>query len=146
MATTSLHKVSTTMRWITRVIALIVTVLFLFWYTIFGVGSVVTDLHGAITADIIPGVAFGILVLTGYILSWWRERIGGILFILASFGVMVAAVVNQSQHLVAGWSLSQYIPSFIRGFLQLGFPLLITGILFLVVPWLSKMASSQSRL
>jgi len=84
------------MKWVTRVIALFVTVLFLFWYTIFGVGSVVTDLHGAITADIITGVAFGILVLTGYILSWWRERIG--------------------------------------------------GILFLIVPWLSKMARSQSRL
>jgi hypothetical protein len=146
MATTTLHKVSTIMRWVTRGIALIVTLLFLFWYTIFGVGSVVTDLHGAVTADIIPGVAFGILVLTGYILSWWRERIGGILFILASLGVTVAAVVNLSHHLVAGWSLSHYIPSFIRGFLQLGFPLLIIGFLFLIVPWLSKLERSQSRL
>jgi hypothetical protein len=134
------------MRWVTRVIALLVTVLFLFWYTIFGVGSVVTDLHGAITAAIIPAVVFGILVLTGYILSWWRESIGGILFILASFGVTVAAGVNLSQHWPAGWPMSRFIPYLIRGFLQLGLPLLITGILFLIVSWLSRMERSQSRL
>jgi hypothetical protein len=146
MNTTSLHKASTTMRWVTRGIALLVTILFLFWYTIFGVGSIVVDLHGAITADIIPGVVFGILVLTGYILSWWRERIGGVLFILASVGVTVAGVVNLSQHLPAGWSMLQSIPILIRGWLRLGLPLLITGILFLIVSWLSRMERSRSRL
>ncbi len=146
MNTTSLHKASTTMRWITRGIALLVTILFLFWYTIFGVGSIVVDLHGAITSDIIPGIALGILVLTGYILSWWRERIGGVLFILVSVGVAVTAVANLSQHLPAGWSVLQSAHGLVRGWLQLGLPLLITGILFLIVSWLSRMERYQSRL
>lgn len=137
MAPISLHKVATVVRWTARVIALLITPFFLFWYTLFGVGSIITDLHGAITANIILPIALGILVLAGCVLSWWWERLGGMLFILASVALAVGP-------LISGWStlrilsITNILADLLRGWVIFGLPLLIAGILFLITSWLSR--------
>ena len=85
-----MYKRQTVVRWAARVTALIFTLFFFFWNTVYAVGSIVTDLRGAITTDIIIPIALGLLVLAAYVLSWWRERLGGMLFIVVSitFGVI----------------------------------------------------------
>jgi hypothetical protein len=115
-------------RWAARVIGLIITIYFIFWYTIFNVGSVLIDSHSQISANMLVPLGFGILVLAAYILSWRNERLGGILFILASIGTAVVEAVS-------GWS---FIIRSIRGWLFLGFPLLIAGVLFLISSSLSR--------
>jgi hypothetical protein len=135
----------TALRLITRILALLITIWFLFWYTVFGIGSVVTDLHGRVTTAIIPEIIFGIVILTAYAFSWRREDIGGILFIIASFGVTVAGFINGLQHPVSGWSLLLYIQIFVNGWTHLGFPLLLVGVLFLVVWRTSRAEQAQAK-
>ena len=71
MASTRQHQTVTVVRWTARVLALIFTLVFFFWDTVYAVGSIMTDLHGAITTDIIIPIALGILVLAAYFLSWY---------------------------------------------------------------------------
>jgi hypothetical protein len=125
------------LRWITRILALVLTVWFLFWYTVFGIGSVVTDLHGRITPIIIPEIAFGIVLLTAYIISWWKENIGGILYVVASLGVTIPGFIDLFR---PGYDMtySQRFDLLIRGWTHLGFSLLLVGVLFLIVWRMSK--------
>ena len=137
MASTRQHQTVTVVRWTARVLALIFTLVFFFWDTVYAVGSIMTDLHGAITTDIIIPIALGILVLAAYFLSWWRERLGGMLFILVSvtFGVI---------HLISGLSglhirsITNMLSGWLIDWAILGLPMLIVGILFLITSWLSK--------
>jgi hypothetical protein len=131
------HKTASIIRWTARVLALFFTISFFFWNTIFVVGSVVTDLHGAITADLILPVALGILVLAADVMSWWRERLGGILFIVVS--AAYAAIL-----LITCWpgvriiSMSSVIKGVFIDWSILGLPLLISGILFLIAAQKSR--------
>jgi hypothetical protein len=131
------HKTVSIIRWTARILALFFTISFFFWNTIFVVGSVVTDLHGAITADLILPVALGILVLAADAVSWWRERLGGILFILISAAYVVILLINgwSGVHII---SMTSVIKGVFIDWAILGLPLLIAGILFLI-------AARQSR-
>lgn len=82
------------LRWITRAVALVVTLYFLFWYSIFGALSILTDSNGVIKWQVFHPIVLGALVLTGFTLCWRRERMGGILFVLASIGVLVGPLVS----------------------------------------------------
>ena len=68
-----------------------------------------------------PGVLLGIIgaiALAGCILSWWRERLAGILLILtaAALGAHIGVFAGRNQLVV--WSM-------------LGLPYLVAGVLFL---------------
>ena len=68
-----------------------------------------------------PGVLLGIIgvvALAGYILSWWRERLAGILLVstAAALGAHIGVFAGRNQILV--W-------------LVLGLPFLVAGVLFL---------------
>jgi len=125
------HKTASIIRWTARVLALFFTISFFFWNTIFVVGSVVTDLHGAITADLILPVALGILVLAADVMSWWRERLGGILFIVVSAAYAVILLITRWTG-VRIISMSSVIQGVFIDWAILGLPLLIAGILFLI--------------
>ncbi len=142
MAAISLHKASTPMRWVARVIALPIAILFLIITILYVVqlGSIETKLHRAITLNMIISIVPGILVLAGYALSWWRERIGGILFILASFAFGLESLHRWS--IISTISTQNAVVYIFKGWAILGLPLLITGILFLVVSWLPRMKRS----
>ena len=125
------HKTVSIIRWTARILALFFTISFFFWNTIFVVGSVVTDLHGAITADLILPVALGILVLAADVVSWWRERLGGILFIVVSAAYAVILLITRWTG-VRIISMSSVIQGVFIDWAILGLPLLIAGILFLI--------------
>jgi hypothetical protein len=138
MAITSLQKVSTPVRWIARVASLLIAILFLIIVIINAVQIVpyVTRLHGAINFNMIVTIVPGILVLAGYALSWRREWIGGILFILAAFAISLESL---NRWLAISPISNQNVVTYIfKGWVVLGLPLLVTGILFLVVSWLTR--------
>ena len=131
------HKTVSIIRWTARILALFFTISFFFWNTIFVVGSVVTDLHGAITADLILPVALGILVLAADAVSWWRERLGGILFIVVSAAYAVILLITRWPG-VRIISMSSVIKGVFIDWAILGLPLLIAGILFLIAAQKSR--------
>ena len=79
----------------------------------------------------IEGILLGILVaiaLAGGIISWWRQRLGGILLVLASIGLGIhIGIIAQRNHFLV-W-------------LVLGFPYLIAGGLLLYAWWLERKAA-----
>ena len=131
------HKTASLIRWTARVLALFFTISFFFWNTIFAVGSVVTDLHGAITAYVILPIVLGILVLAADVVSWWQERLGGILFILISAAYAVILLITRWSG-VRIISMSAVIKGVFIDWAILGLPLLISGILFLIAAQKSR--------
>ena len=133
----SQHKTTVLVRWTARIIALLFSIIFFFWNTVFAVGSVMADLHGAITGYIALPIALGILVLAAEIVSWRRERIGGILFIMLSAAYFLIHLIND----FSGLKFIS-IPYMIRGLFTdwaiFGLPMLIAGILFLLAARRSK--------
>jgi hypothetical protein len=127
-------------RWAVRIIGLISTIYFLFWYTFFSIGSSLGDLPGQVTTNMISPVVFGLLVLVAYVLSWRYERFGGLLFVLAAAGTFVVGAVN-GVRLGNGWFS---FALFIRGWLYLGLPPLIAGVLFLMLSWVSQRHSASN--
>ena len=79
----------------------------------------------------VEGILLGILVaiaLAGGIISWWRQRLGGILLVLASIGLGIhIGIIAQRNHFLV-W-------------LVLGFPYLIAGGLLLYAWWLERKAA-----
>jgi hypothetical protein len=74
------------------------------------------------------GILLGILIvlaLAGGIMSWWRERLGGILLLLAAIGlgILIGAYAGQSR--LIAW-------------LIIGLPFLIAGGLLLAAWWLER--------
>ena len=79
----------------------------------------------AFTAEgIILGI-FVIIALAGGILSWWQERNGGILMVLASIGLGIHIGVCAGRNHFIAW-------------LIIGLPFLIAGGLLLAAWWLER--------
>ena len=75
-----------------------------------------------------------VIALAGYIVSWWREQVGGSLLILVSIAFGILPSINAQP----SWSVLQAL----QGWLMLGLPFLITGVLFLISSWLSRKTGS----
>jgi len=95
------------------------------------------DLHGAITGYIVLPIALGILVLAAEIVSWRRERIGGILFIVLSAAYFLIHMINDFSGL-RFISITYKIRGLFTDWAIFGLPLLVAGILFLIAARLSK--------
>ena len=126
-------KASTPIRWVVLSLASLVAVVCVFTTVSYAVQvvSYVTSLHRTPNLNMIISVVPGILFLAGYALSWWRERLGGTLFILAS-----VAIGLQYFHLWLNISSisNQHMANYIfRAWAPLGLTPLIIGILFIVV-------------
>ena len=143
MASTSLHKATTPVMWSARATSLLITILFLIITILNAVQivSYITSSHRAINLNMLLSVVPGMLVLAGYALSWRWERVGGILFILASFAIGLESLHRWS--IISPISTQTAVIYIFKGWAMLGLPLLVTGILFLVVSWLSKMKRSS---
>jgi hypothetical protein len=85
---------------------------------------------------------FGIFILSADVTSWWRERLGGLLFISASiFFVVGCLVLGDSEarfYPGASFVLSRYLINLLRSWLVVGMPQLVFGALFLITAWLSR--------
>ena len=118
------------MRWTGRVIGLFTAGFFLAFLIGEAISEVLAEDWEATIG--VEGILLGILVaiaLAGCIISWWRQRIGGILLILASIGLVIhIGIIAERNHFLV-W-------------LVLGFPYLIAGGLILYAWWLERKAAS----
>ena len=117
------------MRWTGRVIGLFTAGFFLAFLIGEAISEVLAEDWEATIG--VEGILLGILVaiaLAGCIISWWRQRLGGILLILASIGLGIhIGIIAQRNHFLV-W-------------LMLGFPYLIAGGLLLYAWWLERKAA-----
>jgi hypothetical protein len=130
MSVTIRQRLAKGLRWTARVIGLSGTVFYLFcWFVSSQFGDSVIR-SGAASIFLTATV---IIALEGCIISWWREWLAGVLFIiswLVSFGVVVRKIGHPSDS--ADW------------WLGVGLPLLVAGLLFLLSWWLSRKTSSSA--
>jgi hypothetical protein len=142
MAAAKTPKSANIIRWVARIIGMPVSLLLFLGYTIQPVREVISDLHIQITADLLLAVAFGFLVLLAYIVSWRRERIGALLFLLASItqliGIQFYANPEHGYFPATSVYMSPHIIYLIRDWAWIGFPMLIMGILFFAASWMSR--------
>jgi glucan phosphoethanolaminetransferase (alkaline phosphatase superfamily) len=142
MAAVKTPKSANTIRWVTRIIGLPVSLLLFLGYTFQPVREVVSDLHTEVTANLLLAVAFGFLVLLAYMVSWRWERVGALLFLLASvtqvIGIQFYANPEYGYFPATSVYMSPHIVYLIRDWAWIGFPMLIMGILFFVASWLSR--------
>ena len=111
------HRLAKWMRWAARIIALGAAGLLMMML----IGGALTEGLGQDTTEAIQGISLGILgliALAGAIVSWWRERLAGILLVLTAvgFGIHIGIVAGHN-HILA-WSI-------------MGLPYLIAGGLLL---------------
>ena len=103
------------MRWAARVIGLVAAVFFLTML----IGSAAEALTGNLEPVTIGGALLGILgaiALAGCIVSWWRERLAGILLVLTSVGLGIHIGFYAGRNHFLTWSM-------------LGLPYLVAGLL-----------------
>jgi len=103
------------MRWAARVIGLLAAGFLL----VMLIGGALTEGLGQDLTEAIQGISLGVLgliALTGSILSWWRERLAGILLVLtaAGFGIHIGLCAGRNHFLA--W-------------LMVGFPYLVAAVL-----------------
>jgi len=123
------------MRWAARIIGIVILVLFL-WFLI---GEVIMSIQTKgfkFEAESLFIVIPTVIALSGCIVSWWRERVGGSLLILASIAFGIFPSVSAQQHQVP-WSVGQALVHW----LMIGSEFLVAGVLFLISSWLSRRAS-----
>ena len=142
MAAAKTPKSANIIRWVPRIIGLPVSLFLFFVYAIDPVREVVSDLHVPISANLTLAVVFGFLVLLAYMVSWRWERVGALLFLLASItqviGIQFYANPEYGYFPATSVYMSPHIVYLIRDWAWIGFPMLIMGILFFVASWLSR--------
>ena len=113
------YRLAKRMRWAARVIGLLGAGFLL----VMLIGAAVDEftaegLEPVETAGILLGVLGG-LALAGSIVSWWRERLAGILLVLVSAGLGIHIGVYAGRNHFLVW-------------LMLGLPYFVAGVLFLI--------------
>ena len=117
------------MRWTGRVIGLFTAGFFLAFFIGEAISEVLAEDWEATIG--VEGILLGILVaiaLAGCIISWWRQRLGGILLILASIGLGIHIGIIAPRNHFFVW-------------LIMGLPYLIAGGLLLYAWWLERKAA-----
>lgn len=132
MTGTESHRASLIINWVARIMGLIILVILLMIL----IGETVTSIQD-------EGFKFDIeslniiiptaIALIAYILAWWHKIIGGSLLIFVSIVLGILPSISARQH-QSSWSLSNAL----QGWLILGFPFLIVGVLFLISAYLDR--------
>ena len=132
MSATKRQLTAKRIRWAARIITLVITVLFL-WFLIGETIMSIQEEGFKFYAESLFIVVPTAIAVSGCIVSWWRERVGGSLLILASIAFGIFPSVSAEQHQVP-WSMLDAL----LNWLMLGSEFLIVGILFLMSSWLSQ--------
>ncbi len=108
-------------RWAARVIGIIVGA---FWV----ISLIASSIAEFGTPVLIEGYILAGLVtinVTGVIIAWWKEKIGGIIIVAAAAALCTFSYIEAGHNKILAMLFS-------------GFPFLISGILFLIIWWRSK--------
>ena len=119
------YRLAKRMRWAARVIGLVAAGFLLTMLIGAAIAEVLTEISEPIT---IEGILLGILgaiALAGCIVSWWRERLAGILLILTAVGLGIHISICAGRNHFIAW-------------LIVGFPYLVAGGLLLTSWRLSR--------
>jgi hypothetical protein len=118
-------------KWAARIITLFIAA----FYLIMWIQNLIFMQNGGFKFDVdnLLVVVPPVFALSGCIVSWWRERIGGSLLILASVMYGILLYISTQQHQLL-WSM----PALLLNWLMLGSVFLIAGILFTVLSRLSN--------
>ncbi len=125
MSARNLPHLAKRMRWVARIICLIVTV---FGATML-IGEAISEFlaQGFITTSIEGGllVMIGLVALAGCVMSWWRDLPASILLVATSAGLGVHIGIFAGRNHFLAWSI-------------LGLPYLVAGVLLINAWRLSK--------
>jgi len=125
MSDSKQYRLAKWLRWSARVIGLIAATMCL--VVLIGEG-VIEDWEAINQADMIAGIligVFGAIALAGCIISWWRERLAGILLILTAIGFGIHIGIYAGRNHFIAW-------------LMVGFPYLVAAALLFYSWWLSR--------
>jgi mannose/fructose/N-acetylgalactosamine-specific phosphotransferase system component IID len=124
------ERLAKRMRWAARIIGLVAAGFLLAMMIGAAIAEVLTEGWETITTDI-EGILIGVLgaiALAGCIISWWRERLAGILLVLTAVGLGIHISICAGHNHFLAW-------------LMVGFPYLVAGVLFLTSWRLSRKTS-----
>ena len=114
MSQSGRHRLAKPMRWTARAIALAGAMFFLAML----IGAATTDGSEPITTEGILLGVLGVIALAGCVVSWWRERLAGILLVATAVGLGIHIGVCAGHNHLLAWSM-------------LGLPYLVAGVLLL---------------
>jgi len=115
------------MKWVARVIGLIAICVFLTLLVVEVILQGLFESPEPVNEIFYIVILLECLALAGIIISWWRERLAGILLAVACAGLTIRIVYAEDSHLLA-W-------------LIIGFPYLVASVLLLVSWRLSSQTS-----
>jgi uncharacterized integral membrane protein len=131
MKVTKVKHSSTIIKWVARIVGLIVLVIFV----VFLIGNTVDTLQQANKFDIesLYIIVPIVLALIAYILTWWYKIIGGSILILVSiiFAILLSTATRINTELTSDFHA-------VLGWLMLGLPFLVVGILFLISAYFDR--------
>ena len=142
MSATNKDRLEKVTRWAARILGGIMAVIAVSMiYVPFGRGEVeLTEIEGYKAIVIYLQDVFmwlsSIVAVVGYILSWWRVLPAGILLVLAGLAIMVNFFLPASFR--TPFSQGEPVEG---GFVLVGLPFLVAGVLFLWSWWLSRKTS-----
>jgi len=125
------RRTSEEVKWATRIITLAIA---LFYLTV-GIQNVMSMQNEDFKLDVdnLLVVVPSVIALSGCIVSWWREWVGGSLLILASVAYGVLLYISNLQHQLLWPALTLFLNWLIPGSI-----FLIAGIMFLICSRLSQ--------
>ena len=156
------QKAASFFRWTARIIGAPVTLMLFYVFTIAIISEIFflriahtapgMPTHIPLTAHAVISIIFGLIVLAAYIASWWKERLGGFLFVLSSFcvvGMMIFLRIENSRYFQP--PPFQWTADYLKGWWMEwawtgGLPLLVIGILFLITFRLSRNKAAVTEL
>ena len=124
------YRLAKRMRWAARVIGLVAAGFLLTMLIGSAIAEVLTEGLGPITIEGILLGVLGAMALAGCIVSWWRERLAGILPVLTAVGLGIHIGICAGRNHFLAWSM-------------VGLPYLVAGGLLLTSWQLSRKTSPQ---
>jgi len=119
MSQSNQHRLAKRIRLAARIIGLLAVGFTLVGPLVGGVFEAIAgDWEVIIEIEGILLIVLGVIGLTGCIVSWWGERLAGILLILTAVGLGIHIGFYAGRNHVFAW-------------LMMGFPYLVAGVLFL---------------
>jgi len=122
------HRLSKRMRWAGRLISSGAAAFLLVMLIGAGVSEFLAGGLEPITLEVSLLVLIGAIAVAGAIVSWWRERLAGILLVLTAIGFGIHIGFYAARNHVLVW-------------LMLGLPYLVAGGLVLASWWVLKKPS-----